>query len=869
MRRFLSLPKPLVFAAAAVFSAAVVLYSMLWMYSIRWMSQVELGFDFNYIGNQHCEYVKTVEPGGPADRAGLTPGSRIIAINGRPIDDRDTLYEIWAHQKPGNTVELAVLRDGATTPVTLWATFRERRSPSKEAGLTERLSQGLLNAYPLVFLIVSVPVLFLRVDDRNVWLLALMFASFTAAPPLPNYLAGMASPLRDFAMVYHALFNTLLGVFFYCFFAMFPVRSFVERRLPWLKWTGLAIGLFFVLPGLSRGGPHAPALLGKVVGIEPASHIVWLLYNYGFITLGFASLIGNAVGATTPEARRKIRVILWGTLIGVVPVSVQRALSDFFHIHPPIPVVVVLVLMLFLFPLSFAYSVVKHRVLEVPVLLRRGARYLLVLRGFTILLAFVSIAVILIFALVLAPHLEALPGGGIRGGIALGAGFGTVLLWAGMLVHRRVGEKIDQAFFRSAYDARMILEDLVEKTRTAMERNELAALLEHHLNQALQPSSIVIYLETDGNQLSAVRGNTPADLATLSPADPRLAPIVQKGQPWEISEVEEEKLSHPFPLAPLHPDCLVPVLGRDSRLVGLLVLGQRLSEEPYSREDKQLLASVASQAGVALESIRLGEQIAERIEAERRVAQEMEFARQVQSRLFPQKFPKLRTLAYAGACAQAREVGGDYYDFLELRPGRLALVLADIAGKGISGALLMANLQANLRSQYALALDDIQQLLVSVNRLFYENTSDNSYATLFFADYDDSTQRLRYVNCGHLPPLLLRAGSASVSQTEAQPVIEHLDSTSTVLGLFENWQCNVAETTLNPGDLLLLYTDGVTEALNRAGEDFGESRLIDLVWSNRNLCPQALIGSIIKAVQQFSHEEQVDDITLVAARCRG
>jgi serine phosphatase RsbU (regulator of sigma subunit) len=272
---------------------------------------------------------------------------------------------------------------------------------------------------------------------------------------------------------------------------------------------------------------------------------------------------------------------------------------------------------------------------------------------------------------------------------------------------------------------------------------------------------------------------------------------------------------------------------------------------------------------VALESIRLGEQIAERIEAERRVAQEMEFARQVQSRLFPQKFPKLRTLAYAGACAQAREVGGDYYDFLELRPGRLALVLADIAGKGISGALLMANLQANLRSQYALALDDIQQLLVSVNRLFYENTSDNSYATLFFADYDDSTQRLRYVNCGHLPPLLLRAGSASVSQTEAQPVIEHLDSTSTVLGLFENWQCNVAETTLNPGDLLLLYTDGVTEALNRAGEDFGESRLIDLVWSNRNLCPQALIGSIIKAVQQFSHEEQVDDITLVAARCRG
>jgi sigma-B regulation protein RsbU (phosphoserine phosphatase) len=868
MQRFLSLPKPLLLAVAIVFSAGVVLYSMLWMYSIRWLSNVELGFDFNYIGNQHCEYVKTVEPGGPAERAGLRPGSRIIAINGRPIEDRDTLYEIWAHQKPGNTVELVVLNNGQTTPVTLWATFRERRSPSKETGLTERLSQGLLNAYPLVFLIVSIPVLFLRIEDRNAWLLALMFASFTAAPPLPNFLAGMASPLRDFAMVYRALFNTLLGVFFYCFFAMFPVRSFVERRLPWLKWAGLAFGLCFAVPGFHTGGPRAPALLGRVIGIEPASHILWLLYNYSFITLGFASLIGNAVSATTPEARRKIRVILWGTLIGVVPVSVQRALSDFFHVHPPIPLVVTLVLLLFLFPLSFAYAVVKHRVLEVPVLLRRGARYMLVLRGFTILLALVSIAVLLIFALVLAPHLEVLPGGGVKGGIALGAGFGTVLLWAGMLVHRRVGEKIDRAFFRSAYDARMILEDLVEKTRTATDRDQLASLLGRHLNQALQPSSIVIYLETAGDRLSAMHGSVPADIAVLSPADPGLASIARKGGPWEISETDEEKLPHPFPLAPLRPDCLVPLLGRDGRLVGLLVLGARLSEEPYSREDKQLLASVAGQAGVALESIRLGEQIAERIEAERRVAQEMEFARQVQSRLFPQKLPALRTLEYAGACAQAREVGGDYYDFLELRPGRLALVMADIAGKGVSGALLMANLQANLRSQYALAATDICQLLVSVNRLFYETTSDNSYATLVFADYDDSTGRLRYVNCGHLPPLLLRARGIVESHTGPRPAIEHLDSTSTVLGLFENWQCNVAETTLNPGDTLILYTDGVTEAINPEEEEFGESRLINIVCSNRNLPPQALIASIIKAVQQFSHEEQADDITLVAARCR-
>jgi len=301
----------------------------------------------------------------------------------------------------------------------------------------------------------------------------------------------------------------------------------------------------------------------------------------------------------------------------------------------------------------------------------------------------------------------------------------------------------------------------------------------------------------------------------------------------------------------------VPILGRDSRLVGLLVLGARLSEEPYSSDDKHLLTSVASQAGAALESIRLGEKIAERIEAERRIAQEMEYAKQVQARLFPQKLPSMKTLQYAGGCIQARQVGGDYYDFLELRPGRLALVLADIAGKGISGALLMANLQANLRSQYAVALDDLPRLLKSVNQLFYENSSDSSYATLFFADYDDSSRRLRYANCGHLPPLLLRADGQ----------VERLTATTTVLGLFEKWECSVVEVQLAAGDILILYTDGVTEAENAEGEQFGESRLIETMLAQRHLPVPSLLETIVATVQKFSDGEQADDITLVLARC--
>lgn len=250
--------------------------------------------------------------------------------------------------------------------------------------------------------------------------------------------------------------------------------------------------------------------------------------------------------------------------------------------------------------------------------------------------------------------------------------------------------------------------------------------------------------------------------------------------------------------------------------------------------------------------------IAAKLEMERRAAQELEIARQVQARLFPQNLPVLGTLEYAGICIQARRVGGDYYDFLNLGQERLGLVIGDIAGKGMAAALLMANLQANLRSQCAIALDQPQQFLRSVNQLFYENTTESAYATLFFAEYDDRARRLRYANCGHLCALLLRSDNR----------VEHLDSTSTVLGLFKDWDCSIGESSLSSGDTLALYTDGVTEAFNDRGEEFGEDRLIEAMRRHREQPPSTSVTSILTDVQQFSPHEQHDDITLIVARCR-
>ncbi len=203
-------------------------------------------------------------------------------------------------------------------------------------------------------------------------------------------------------------------------------------------------------------------------------------------------------------------------------------------------------------------------------------------------------------------------------------------------------------------------------------------------------------------------------------------------------------------------------------------------------------------------------------------------------------------------------MGGDYYDFFALGEERVGLFIGDISGKGIAAALLMANLQANLRSQFALAREQPQRFLQSVNRLFFENTVDSAYATVFFAEYHDAAQRLRYTNCGHLSALLLRHNDTRGMAS----------STTTVLGLFKDWAGPTVECQLCPGDIIALYTDGVTESCNAAGEEFGEQRLVESVRKYREQAAQPLVASIIADIQRFSPEEQHDDITLIIAKCR-
>ncbi len=844
--------RPVLLALAIVFAAATTLYSAAWMYySSRGQAPVEVGMDTEQVVTGLR--VTSVYPDSPAQRAGLRVGDILLTLDGQgvaPPNGSTTLDRLWLRSHPGETVHFTVQRAGEAAPLSISPVFRHAVGAG-DVSLAERGASHILLLYPLPFLVVGLAVLFLRVEDGNAWRLAGVFAGFIAVPSTPFACLIAPEGLRQFLYGYNALLSGLVPGLFYFFFAVFPTRSPMDRRLPWLKWVLLVLCASLRWGNFGEGGAEALPFL-RYFFSRQSLDLTRTIAGWGSIPLGIVSLVSNLISVTSVDERRKLKVMLWGTVVGVFPALAISLPFDLMHRDKPFWLTFTEVLFLFVFPASFAYAVVKHRVMDIPVLLRRSARYLLVERGFAIFIALISIGITLWFGQAFSRLFSA----GSKAAIPVGATFGVALVAGAIRVQRQVRTRLDRAFFRSAYDAQQILENLAATTLMVSDRQALAVLLHQHIHEALHPMPLVIYLLSPDGELQAYAGHPLDGTQTLAATEPVIQTLAAEGAPLEL---DHDNLRNTL-LEPLHAEILVPIGGSAyGEMQGVMVLGPRLSEEPYSTRDKRLLASVAGQAGIAMRSISMAEKMAESMEAERRSEQEMQIARQVQSRLLPQEAPKLATLDCSGKCIQTRAVGGDYYDFLDFGSDKLGLVLADISGKGISGALLMANLQASLRGQYALALENIARLLRSVNGLFYKNTETNNYATMFFSIYDDHDRSLRYVNCGHNPPVLLRSTGA----------VERLEATATVLGLFEEWDCTVAERQLAPGDVLLIYTDGISEAApTEEAEEFGEDRLIAAVKACRCKPAGEMLDGIIAKVQDFSQGEQADDMTLIVARCR-
>jgi len=295
----------------------------------------------------------------------------------------------------------------------------------------------------------------------------------------------------------------------------------------------------------------------------------------------------------------------------------------------------------------------------------------------------------------------------------------------------------------------------------------------------------------------------------------------------------------------------VPLKIQD-RIIGTAQVINRHDGGTYSDEDLYVMEGFARQAAIALENARLYRQELEK----KRLEEELKHARKIQQRLLPKADPEIEGYDISGRSVPCRWVGGDYFDFIPLRENRLGLVIADVCGKGIPAAVIMSSLQAALHTLADQGMA-MKTAISSLNRYLCRNTEDNKFATGFCGILEPSTNRFFYINCGHNPPFIFRKNGN----------LEKLNEGGLILGVIEERDYEQGRVDLNPGDVLLMYTDGVTEAENDKGELFGEERLAELVRGLLNKKSNEIIELIKDEVEKFAKDGQLeDDLTLVCVK---
>jgi len=232
---------------------------------------------------------------------------------------------------------------------------------------------------------------------------------------------------------------------------------------------------------------------------------------------------------------------------------------------------------------------------------------------------------------------------------------------------------------------------------------------------------------------------------------------------------------------------------------------------------------------------------------------ELEEVRLIQRGFMPMDIPQLSGLRIGAVWQPLDAVGGDYFDVLDLGSGTVAVCIADICGKGLPAAMMMSNLQATVRA-HADAAKTPQQLCDQVNRVMYTNTPSNAFVTFFYAIISTKLMKMTYCNAGHIPPILQRPGGS----------FERLACGGGILGLFKDWKFEQAEVQLEPGDRILMYTDGIAESENTVGEEYGEHRLVDLLPQLRWMDAAAVTKSVVQSVCQFNNGRFTDDLTVLA-----
>lgn len=779
--------------------------------------------------------VERVSPGSPGEASGFRKGDEVVHIGGIPASNLRDVSEFLSSVRPGDTVVYRVRREGRglTLPITFSG------PPASEV-----LRKSLIMLVGLSFVAIGLLVYFRRSDKIALVFYLLCLAFGLVLVNVVNF--EVSSARHGYKAAFYDLAWLALPALFLHFFLVFPERNRSLSRHPrveyWLYCPAAALFLVWQYLNLmifTYGQARAETI--AVLQMVTAAYFV------AFVVMGLVSFLHSYRRCRVASVRRKLRLVVWGTIAGLSPIVAVRAVLSVWP-SLEIPGEKLVFLPLLLVPVAFGHAIVRYGLMDLEIVIKRSLVYTML----TAVLAAVYFAVVYGIGRLAARFV-----GSADLLFSLISIFCITLLISPL--RARIRSSVDKTFFRDEYNYRMVLKQVSHSLAGIVNLESLFAYLVTRISEVFHASVIAIYLFDQKTGLYSPRYALNKEIERLNSFSGEGGLVKHLEAAGQTLNVERSiALDQPLPLDEKEAgglarmDCalVVPFLFK-GRLLGFMSIGRRLSGNYYAFIDVELLETLCDQASVAIENASLYLATVEK----QKMEQELEVAREIQRRLLPKAFPEIRGLRTHGMNKPSKHVGGDYYDIIPLGAGKVAVVIADVAGKGVPAALLMASLQSSLRAE-ADPWRRPSEVISILNETIYEHTAGDTFATVFYGVIDFEREVLTYCSAGHTPPVIVRKNLTCQS----------LDRTSIVLGIESRPAFSDTSVPLQVGDLLFLYTDGITDELNPEEEPYGEHRLMSILRDSYDLDLETLLERVYGAVLGHTGGVTQDDLTALAIR---
>jgi sigma-B regulation protein RsbU (phosphoserine phosphatase) len=772
----------------------------------------------------------------PGTQAGLKFLEPIDEVNGLPVSSGEDLVDAVANKLLGTLVQYKIGAEGRTRSLTLPVTL---------FGIKDFILvffTTFLGGLSYYILGVIVYILKPNISTSRVFLLAGLF--------LGIYMATGFEIQSTYSLVrFHYFILGIFPAFWLHLGLVFPEKRQMLVGYPALEYViyipALILGTAYLIHfSTLQQKPGFLSWMPNYVELSAITRIYTLFCYLGLIFSVFYSYFR----ASSIQARQRARLILLGLLLAAAPSAILMALVHFavikFYWN-------FLVFFLIFFPAAIAYSIVKHNLFDADTIIRRTVGYVIVTG--------VVIGAYVLVSVALNVYLEHYQ-------LAQSREFPILFTLGVILVfnplRNRIQLLVDRIFFRKEYDYGAIVEKIGNAMASLLDLKHILAFLEKTFTQDMYiDTASIMLLNSNGSAYAVCAAEGDMKAAVEGISFQRNEPLIQIIEKQKKELTKYDLLEDPSykemcaecenNFVQLNASLMVPMVYQD-QVIGVLNLGDKKSGKFYNREDVDLLRSVAHQAAVAIENARLFQENLEK----QRMEEELNFARDLQLSMLPAQCPVADGYQIAATSLPAREVGGDFYDFIEMENGKTGFVIGDVTGKSVSGALVMSAARSVLRmlSEEKFRLGEI---MARANRRARKDMRSGMFIALLYAVLDAKNGKLSLCSAGQTQPIHFSAQTGTAGLVET-----HGDTFP--LGILKDADYRETALELSPGDRIVLYTDGIVEAKNLQDELYGFDRLIEVILESRAVDADNLMTEILTSVNSFVGEApQHDDLTLI------